>query len=251
VSCLFYTSHVLWHLGYPDLALEKSHEALALTRDLSHSFTTVIALDYAAMLHQFRREELAARERAEKAISLCGDQGFAYYLAWGPIIQGWSLAEQGEDGIAQLQRGLETLRATGARLRRPYYLALLAEACVKAGEAEEGMSLLDEALTAMRATGERYYEAELHRLKGSLLLARGEDENQAERSFGRAMEVSRQQGTRSLELRTATSLARLWHKQGKKAQGRQLLEETYRWFSEGFDTPDLREARCALLKELF
>jgi IS30 family transposase len=160
VSCLFYTSHVLWHLGYPDLALEKSHEALALTRDLSHSFTTVIALDYAAMLHQFRREEQAARERAEKAISLCGDQGFAYYLAWGPIIQGWSLAEQGEDGIAQLQRGLETLRATGARLRRPYYLALLAEACVKAGEAEEGMSLLDEALTAMRATGERYYEAE-------------------------------------------------------------------------------------------
>lgn len=249
-SCLSYMSHVLWHLGYPDQALEKSHEALALARDLSHPFSMAAALDYAAMLHQFRREEQAARERAEAATSLCGDRGFAYYLAWGSIMRGWVLSERGEEeGLKQIRQALKALRATGATLRQTYYLALLAEAYGNTDQVKEGLVMLDEALTAARTTGERYYEAELHRLKGSWVLAQGGAENQAEGGFGRAVDVARRQGARALELRAATSLAHLWYKQGKKAQGRKLLEETYSWFGEGFDTPDLKEART-LLEEL-
>src|SRR5882724_6955387 len=150
-----------------------SREALTLAQELSHPFSLAVALDYVAMLHQLRRERSAVHERAEAAIALCAEQGFAYYLAWGTTMQGWAQVAPGQDeeGMAQIRRGLAALRATGAALRLPYYLALLAEACGQTGRAAEGLTLLAEALAQAHNTGESWTEAELHRLKGELLLA--------------------------------------------------------------------------------
>jgi TOMM system kinase/cyclase fusion protein len=244
--------HTLWVLGYPDQALVISREALALAQQLSHPFSLAVALAYAAMSHQFCREPHAVCEQAEAAIALCKEQGFAYYLAWGTTLQGWTqvVQGQGEVGIGQIRRGLAALRATGAALRLPYYLALLAEACGQTGQAAEGLALLTEALTLVDTTGERWWEAELHRLRGELLLQAEcgvrHVESTAEECFQQALDVARRQHARSLELRAATSLGRLWQQQGKRTEAYQLLAEIYGWFTEGFDTADLQDARGLL-----
>jgi predicted ATPase len=174
MHCLSYTAWVLWLLGYPEQALKKSHAALSLARDLSHSFSVVGALHLASTLHQLRREASATQECAETAITLCTEQGFALFLAGASKYRGWALAEQGQgkEGIAQIHQGLADWRATGTEMQRPHFLALLAEAYGKVGEAEEGLSKLSEALTLVNRTGERWYEAELYRLKGELTLQR-------------------------------------------------------------------------------
>jgi TOMM system kinase/cyclase fusion protein len=241
--------HVLWALGYPDQALAMSREALTLAQELSHPFTLAIALAYAAILHQFRGEPHAVHMQAEAVIALCTEQQFAYYLAWGMTMQGWAQVVQGQDeeGLAQIRRGLAALRATGAALRLPYYLALLAEACGQTGHAAEGLTLLAEALAQAHKTEESWTEAELHRLKGELLLSLSTD-NQAEVEgcLHQALAVARRQQAKSLELRAAVSLSRLWQQQGKRAEARELLASIYGWFTEGFDTADLQEARVLL-----
>jgi predicted ATPase/DNA-binding winged helix-turn-helix (wHTH) protein len=251
VFCLSWTTHVLWSLGYPDQALKRSQEALALAQELSYSFSLALALDYATILHQFRRERQAAQERAVAAVVLCTEQGFAYYLAWGTFMQGWALAEQGqaEEGIAQMRQSLAALRATGAELRQPYYLAMVAEACGKVGQAEEGLTILAEALARAHRSRECWWKAELYRLKGELLRQKAKIEPEAEECFRQAIDIARRQSAKSLELRAVISLSRLWQKQGKKEQARQLLAEIYNWFTEGFDTADLKEAQV-LLEEL-
>jgi predicted ATPase len=255
VFCRSWAAHALWHLGYPDQALTMSHTALERARELSHPFSLALALNYAAILHQFRREECAVHQRAEAATVLCIQHGFAYYLAWGPILQGWVLAEQGqrEEGIAQMRDGLTAFRATGGEVRLPYYLALLAEAYGKAGQAAEGLTLVTEALARAEANGERWREAELHRLKGELLLQQVVETHgyaalltEAEAQFHEALAIARRQQAKSLELCTAISLSRLWQCQGKCTEARQLLAEVYHWFTEGFDTADLQEARALL-----
>jgi predicted ATPase len=176
----------------------------------------------------------------------------------GTILRGWALAVQGqgEAGIAQLRQGLVAYRVTGAELRRPYYLALLAEAYGKGGEAEEGLKVLTKALAAVDKNGECMYEAELYRLKAELTLQQASVQRlasgiqkEAEECFGKAIEIARRQQTKSLELRALMSLSRLWQQQGKKDEARQMLAEIYGWFTEGFDTADLKEAK-ALLEEL-
>jgi predicted ATPase len=258
VFCLSWTTHVLWSLGYPDQALKRSQEALALAQELSHPFSLALVLDYATILHQFRRERQTVHERAAAAIALCTEQGFAYYLAWGTFMQGWALAEQGqaEEGIAQMRQSLAALRATGAELRQPYYLAMLAETCGKVGQAEEGLTILAEALVRAHRSRECWWKVELYRLKGELLRqkAKGKEqkakiEPEAEECFRQAIDIARRQSAKSLELRAVISLSRLWQKQGKKEQARQLLAEIYNWFTEGFDTADLKEA-LVLLEEL-
>jgi predicted ATPase len=249
VHCLSFASWALWYLGYPDQALRRIHEALTLAQELSHPFSLAFALAFAAWLHQLRREEQAAQERAAAAIALSTDQGFPFWVAWGTILRGSALAEQGQraEAIAQMRQGIAAWRATGAELQRPYYLALLAEAYGKAGQAEEGLSVLAEALTAVHKTGERQYEAELYRLKGELLLKQdGPDEQEAESCLRQAVAVARQQRAKSLELRAALSLSRLWQRQGKRVEARELLAPIYGWFREGFDTADLQEARALL-----
>ena len=256
VFCFSHTSHALWHLGYPAQALTKSQEALDLAQKLSHPMSQAVALDYAAILHQFHREEHVAREQAERAIAICTEQGFAYYLAWATIIQGWTLSGQGqiEEGITQMRQGLAALRATGAELRRPYYLELLAEAYGRAGQAEEGLHLLDEALQLVHKTGEGWREAELYRLKGELFLLKGEGRRgsrtapaeDAETCFHQALTSARRQQAKSLELRAAMSLSRHWQQQGKRTEALNLLAPIYSWFTEGFDTADLQEAQVLL-----
>jgi predicted ATPase len=255
VFCRAFDAHTLWHLGYPDQARTSIEEGLGQARTLSHPFSIALALDYAAMLHQFCQDTLATQERAATAIALCTEQGFAYYRAWGTIMRGWALTMQGQDeaGITDMRQGLEALRATGAGLRLPYYLALLAEAYGQAGQPEAGLTLLAEALAVVHKTGEHWREAELYRLQGELL-RRAECGVQnvampAEACFQQALAIARRQHAKSLELRAAMSLVRLWQQQGKRAAARHLLAEVYDWFTEGFATTDLRQAR-ALLKTL-
>jgi predicted ATPase len=163
-------------------------------------------------------------------------------------MRGWSLVEGGEleEGLAQLRQGLAAWVATGSETYRTYYLALLAEAVGRYGEAEEGLGLLAEAHALAEHTGERFHEAELHRLRGEFLLRREgrSPARDAEACFQRALAVARGQQSKSLELRAVMSLSRLYQQQGRQAEARSLLAETYSWFSEGFDTPDLREARA-------
>jgi predicted ATPase len=255
VCCSSYEAWVLWYLGYPAQALKSMHAALTLAQELSHSYSLANALLCAAKLHQLRWEGQFARERAEAAIPLSTDQGFSLLLASGTIWRGWALAEQGqgEEGIRQICRGLDAYRATGSELWGPYFLALLAEAYGRAGQAEEGLRAVAEALAVVEKTGERVYEAEVYRLKGELTLkqsgVRGpesEVRTEAEACFLRAIEIARRQQAKSLELRAVMSLSRLWLQQGKSQEAHQLLAEVYHWFTEGFDTEDLQEARALL-----
>ena len=239
-------------LGYPDQALVKSREALTLAQEVSHSFSLGFALYFAAQLHQHRREVQATYERAEVAITLSSEWGFPTWLANGTVLRGWALAVQGqgEEGMAQVRQGLAAHRATGEELIQPYFLALLAEACQHAGQTEEGLAVLAEALAVVDRTTERWWEAELYRLKGEFLLAHSAAQHaEAETCFRQALDITRHQQAKSLELRAAMSLARLWQRQGKRAAARALLAEVYDWFTEGFDTADLQDAR-ALLREL-
>jgi len=192
----------------------------------------------------------AAQEVSEAAITLCTEQGFPFWLAMASILQGWALAEQGQEqaGITQMRHGLRVWRATGAALAETSYLALMAEVYGEAGQAEEGLRLLAEAFAAVEQREERYFEAELHRLQGELLLAQpaAETEAEAEACFLRATQIAHQQHAKSWELRAAMSLARLWQKQGRPEEARQELDPVYDWFTEGFDTPDLIGARSLL-----
>jgi len=252
---------VSWLQGYPAQALQSAQTALTLARELAHPFTIVFVLTHAAQLYQFRREGLAAQERAETALTLAAEQGFPFWLVWGSMLRGWAVAEQGqvEEGIVQLRQGLAAYQATGAEMWRPYFLAQLAEAYGKGGQVGEGLAALAEALEFVDRTEERFYEAELYRLRGELTLARSSVqglassvqglESEAEGYFLKAIEVARKQQAKSLELRAVMSLSWLWQSQGKRDEARQMLAEIYGWFTEGFETADLKEAK-ALLEEL-
>jgi predicted ATPase len=263
--CLSRMTWTLWCLGYSEQALERKQRALALATELDHPFSMAFALNFVAQLHQFRREAQATQEQAEAAISLCAEQGFDFYQAMGSCLRGWALFAQGQatEGIAELRQGVAAWKATGAVVLVPYYLALLAEMLGQTGQTEMGLATLAEALATADQSGERFWEAEIYRLKGELLL---EDEGEgpalsalkgrnAERElspedcFRRAIGIARCQSSKSLELRATVSLCWLWQAQGKQEQARQMLAEIYNWFAEGFDTVDLREAK-ALLDEL-
>jgi predicted ATPase len=247
VWCLSYVAWPLGLLGYPDQALARIHEALTLARELSHPISLAAALYYAALLHYLRREGPAAQACAEAAIALSNEQGFPLYLALGTNVRGWALSIQGrvEEGMAQMRQGRAALQAMGAKLWWPAYLAWLAEAYDGMGQATEGLTVLTEALTIAHNTGERFWEAELHRLKGALLLTlSAEQYAEAETCFHQALDIARRQQAKSLELRAAVSLSRLWQQQGKQQEAHDLLAPLYGWFTEGFDTVDLQEAKA-------
>jgi predicted ATPase len=261
VFCCGWIAQVLWLLGYADQAAQKSQEALTLSQEQSHPFSVAFALNVAATLHQSRWERQLTQERAAAAITLSTERGFPTWLANTTVLHGWALATQGqgEAGIAQIRRGLAAHQAAGEEIGRSVFLGLLAEACEKVGQLEEGLTVLNEALDFVDKTGERYYEAELWWLKGELLLmpedyglsAVGyrEKTEEAEGCFLKAIEIARKQSAKSLELRAVMSLSRLWQQRGSKEEARQLLADVYNWFTEGFDTKDLREAKV-LLEEL-
>jgi predicted ATPase len=252
VPCFARLAFTLWRLGYPDQALARNDEMLALAHELSNAYDLVRALVYAAELHHLRREWSTAHERAEASLALSTEQAFVHWVGPGMFWQGWALAAQGnyEEGVAQMQHGLAAWQAVGAMSRRSAWLALLAEAHGGNGQAEAGLCLLAEALVVMDQTGARHDEPELYRIKGELLLRKAvPDESQVAACFHQALAVARQQQAKSWELRAAISLGRLWQRQGQRVEARELLAPIYGWFTEGFDTADLQEAK-ALLEEL-
>ena len=252
VICHIYAAWTLWFLGYAEQGRTQMDEAVTLAQHVAHPFSLSFALVSAAMFHQYRREECCTQDRAEAAISLATAQGFPPWMAHGFILRGWALAHQGQaqEGIEQLHQGIIAYCATGAELFRSYWLALLAEAQGIIGEPEAGLTVLTEALTVVDKTSVRWYEAELHRLKGTLLLQQSSDNHpEAEHCFQHALEIARTQQAKSFELRTATSLSRLWQQQGKHQAAHDLLASVYNWFTEGFDTADLKDAQ-ALLDEI-
>jgi predicted ATPase len=253
VVCLSWLSLVLVVLGYPEQALAQNGEALAYARELAHSSTTAVALaPMSCVLHQLLRDRRNAREQAEAAIALAREQGLPHYLAAGTIVRGWTLADAGraEEGIAEICRGLADYGATGAEMWSPYFRGLLAEVQGRAGRASVGLDLASEAVDQAERMAAHWIEADLHRLRGELLLALPEAERSAaEACFLRALAVAREQGARLWELRAATSFARLWRDQGRSGEAREPLARAYGWFTEGFELPDLREAKT-LLDEL-
>jgi predicted ATPase len=266
-----FAAWALWVLGQPDQALDRIQEALALARELSEPLSLAHALLFAAILHQLRREERLAQEHTEAALAVSSEHGLVLYQAMATVMRGWALLKQGrpEAAIEQMRQGLAALQATGTELMRPHFLALLAEALGKARQPEEGLRASEEALAVAQRNGEGYYEAELYRLKGELLLMQstGRDLSRAATGgkavvevepptvahaigcFNQSIKIAQRQKAKSWELRAVTSLARLYKNQNKQEEARGLLTQIYDRFTGGFDTVDLREAK-ALLDEL-
>jgi predicted ATPase len=262
---LCFAAHALWHLGYADQALRSIQDALARARELSHPYGITHALDFAAWLHAYRGEARLTQEWSEAVMELATEQVYAFFLAKSRILHGWALAKQGrtEEGIVEIRQGIAAYQATGAGLEVPHWQELLADACIKAGHTEDSSTLLDHTLAELARRRAEWagasrvlggcWEAEIYRLKGEALAAAPAADHSAdgpaEKCFHRALEIACDQQAKALELRAAVSLSRLWHRQGKCAEARQLLTEIYGWFTEGFDTPDLKDAK-ALLDEL-
>ena len=227
-------------------------ESLTLAQELSHPHSLAFVLVFAAILHRLCGEVQAVYARADAATRLAAEQGIAQWFAGGTILRGWAVAAQGQtaEGLAQIHQGLVAWRAAWAEALRPFWLALLAEAHATGGDPAGGLHGLAEALVLVETTGELWYEAELYRLKGDLLLRQAvPDTRQAEACLQQALAVARRQQAKAWELRTAISLSRLWQQQGRRDEAHALLAPVYHWFTEGFDTADLQDAK-ALLEEL-
>jgi DNA-binding SARP family transcriptional activator/predicted ATPase/energy-coupling factor transporter ATP-binding protein EcfA2 len=251
LSALSYAACYLWCLGYPQQALTRSREALAVARELDHPFSLADVLSYAGcMFHSMRRDALRLKEDSVQLIRLSMERGLAGWRNLGTRCLGEALvmSERFEEGIAQIREGMAGTYSDPAKLYLAGTLCHLGEAEGKAGDLEQGLSTLAEGLALVERTAEHHWEAELHRQRGELLLMQ-RDEAEAEASFHKAIEVARHQQAKSWELRATTGLARLWQGQGRTNEARQALAEIYDWFREGFDTPDLREA-ASLLEEL-
>jgi predicted ATPase len=252
VACRTYAAVTLWLLGYPAQALAHIHDALTLAHELSHPFSLAWARYWAAMVSQFRHDVAAVHEQAESTVALASAQGFPLWVAGGTSLRGWALAMRGggEEGMAQVRQGIAAWRTTGAAVHVPYLCTVLADVYDHLGHPEDGLQALTEGHTLIEQQEERWWEAEVHRLRGVLLLRQpGTPQAEAEPWLQRALDVARRQEAKSLELRAAMSLARLWQQQGKRAEAYDLLALIYGWFTEGFDTADLQEAK-ALLEEL-
>jgi DNA-binding winged helix-turn-helix (wHTH) protein/predicted ATPase len=251
VGGLATAANALWCLGYPAQAVRRSQEALVLAQELAHPYSLAYAQNWAAVLHHRRRDVPAVQAQAEALLALATAQGFSVYAGWGIYWRGWALAMQGQGaaGLTQMQQGLEAIFATQT-LIQPLCLLLLAEATGHVGQIVEGLRLLAEALGVFEASGRGDLLAEAYRLQGEFLLRQAVPEMaQAEACWQQALTIARRQQAKSWELCAATSLARLWQRQGKRAEARALLAPIYGWFTEGFDTADLQKAK-ALLEEL-
>jgi class 3 adenylate cyclase/predicted ATPase len=255
VVCLSHAAWALWFLGYADRAVKRNAEALALARRLSHKHTLVAALDFSAWFNQLSVNCDESQEHADAAIALAVEQGFPFWEAMGLVLRGWTRAHYGsaDEGIAEILRGLNAYRASGANTMQPYYLGLLADAYGMAGRPEDALKVVAEGLALVNKTGERYYEPELYRLRGEFALCQSETASaeserlaQAEESFLQALRIAREQSTKFLELRAALSLGRLWLRRSSRAEARRLVTEVLGWFTEGFDTADLRAAKSFL-----
>jgi predicted ATPase len=246
---LCYLSWVLWLDGFPDQAARAADRALRHAREFGHTFTLAYTLWHAAIPAVLSRDVRRVERLANENATISGERGFPLFCAYSDMLLGWAAAHwgQGANGIDRMRRGIAAAAATGSRQWEPFRHGLAAEALALAGEVEEGLAELDQALARSAESGERWAHAELHRLRGDLecRLPRP-DVDGAERSFRDALSIAREQGTKGFELRAATSFARLWGKQGRQTEARELLAPVYGWFTEGFDTADLIEAKTLL-----
>jgi class 3 adenylate cyclase/predicted ATPase len=239
--------HVLFCLGFPDQALARTNAAIAEARRLAHPPSLVVSLGFGARRLSLDGDSAALGEWVDQLAAVAAEQGFRQWRAEGTIYRGWGTVNNGDvaEGISLLRSGSSAYRATGAEARTPYHIALAARACEVAGQIEEAMTLLGDALQIVERTGERWLAAELNRHKGQLLLRQGHTEA-AEELYRKALSIAGEQEAKLWELRAATSLARLRRDQGRRAEARDLLAPVYGWFTEGFDTPDLKEAKALL-----
>jgi DNA-binding winged helix-turn-helix (wHTH) protein/tetratricopeptide (TPR) repeat protein len=244
-----WATHLTWHQGYPERARNSAEQTMRVAAEIGHPFTATITLAYAAMLSQLLRDVPEVDRLTHATIAHASEHGFPYYLAWAEVLRGWSLAAQGagESAVAQIRDGIEVLQST-ARLRLPYYRALLAEACGRIGRLDEGLLVVSEAFEDIRRTEERWWEADLHRTRGELLRLAAMD-TEAEKCFRAAIDVAREQRAKMLELRAIVSLTRLCQGTNSRKEAHGLLAQAYGWFTEGFETHDVRDAR-SLIEEL-
>jgi adenylate cyclase len=247
VMCKAYGAVALWLLGYPDTAQQESQRAIEMSAGLSPT-TQAIALHFASMVHQLRRDGAATREYARRARAISAEHGLSFWLAGGKVLSGWALAaeEIADGGLMRLRQGVADWRATGSVTYETYYLGLLAEVLARQRQFEEALRVLGESLALVEHTGERLYEAELYRIRGETVLAFADEADvqaggRALEDFGKARDIARQQGVRSLELRAAMSLARHGRRWGDPADARALLAVLYGSFTEGLHTADLRD----------
>jgi adenylate cyclase len=251
VASGIFLAMALWVLGYPEQASQQSQAALTLAQELAHPMSLASARTFTAMLHQWARESALTQHWTETTIALATEHGFPQWLQTNTSLLGWALARQGQvaEGLSRMRQSFDTWRAIGAGLYQPYLLALLAEAHAMGGRMDEGLHLLDDAFAAVHHSGEGLYEAELYRLHGELLLAHASTPSTLERAEGslqQALAIARQQQAKSWELRAALRLSRLWQHQGKREAARALLAPVHGWFTEGFDTADMLEAKTLL-----
>jgi len=249
VACRVYAAWTLWLLGYPAQAQARLHDALTLAYELSHPYSLAWAQSIATLVSQCRRDVPAVYEQAEAAVALSTAHGFTQWTIQGTVLRGWALVMQGqgEEGMIQVSQGIAAWQATGSALGLPYLYTILAEASAHLGHPEDGRQALAEAHTLVEQHEERFWEAEVSRLRGVLLLRQTmAQQEEAETWLRRALDVACRQGAKSLELRAAMSLVRLWQHQGKRAEAYALLAPIYGWFTEGFDTADLQEAKALL-----
>ncbi len=251
VHGLAWNAHVLWCLGYPQQALDKARTAIEFAREFAQPFNQALAISYMAMLHEWCVDPVAFHQFAEDAFAFASTYKAPYYQAWANILVSFAQAQQqpGSQNIELLYGAIRAFTETGAHARLPVYYSLLARACQRANQIDRGLEAIESALTESCQNGEYWWDAELHRLRGELIWSQGADAGEAEAAFQRAIEIAQSQQAKSLELRAATSLARLWQVTGRATAAKQLLVPLYAWFSEGFDTPDLQTAQL-LIDEL-
>lgn len=241
-----WNSHALWCLGFPDKALESYQRAANVARIFPHPFSEAMTVTYFAMLQELRADTIAFCAQAEEAVARTRQHHVTYYHAWSGILAQFGRAwlEPGAENQVRLRDSIRVFTETGARLRMPYYLSLLARVLVRAGQLEDGLAALEDAFHASRQNDEHWWDAELYRLRGELILAGDGDPTRAEADFQQALEIAQTQQAKSLELRAAMSWARLYLSLGRTAQARELVVPLYAWFTEGFDTPDLQTAKA-------
>jgi tetratricopeptide (TPR) repeat protein len=245
-TCLAYLAVLCCPLGAPDLAAARAQQAVTLAESLDHSYTVAAALTMAAAVHHLRREPRQARQRAEAALALATEKGFPTWRWMAMVFRGWALTEEGlDEGIDEIRRGVTGWRSLGSELACPWFLTVLAEALGKRGRIDEGLEAVTESLELAARRHDRWYEAESHRVHGALLMAGGRTA-EAEKAVRRALDIAHERGAASIELRAALTLGRLLETAGGRDEARRLLAEARARLTEGFDTPDLVDARARL-----
>lgn len=248
ISILGYWSLSFWFLGYPNQARIRMKKAISLAKILRQPMDIGFILSMNTILHQLCDEVALTLDQAAASMEYAREKGLQQWIIHGRILFGWAIAQRGQtdQGYEQVRQGIVAWKSMGARLALTYYLLLLAETCTISGQVEEGLKAVSEALAIIHTGGESWMEAELYRRQGGLLLVQGADEQEVEACYQRALEIARLQQARSFELRAAMSVSRLWRLMGKDTDARNLLNDIYSWFSEGFDTADLRQAKHLL-----